>query len=104
MSECKCRFSNRQLFTKFVAVKVVLTNKRSTTTKFTKLKSHKVCCLHFPSGKKVLGALPTSSLFSNRKTCNSKSGRNVEQMKTVKQEAHSKMCEQIKVPVVKFQR
>ena len=35
---------------------------------------------------------------------NYQSGRNVEQMKTVKQCAHSKMCEQIKVPVVKFQR
>ena len=68
------------------------------------LKSHKVCCLHFPSGKKVLSALPTSSLFSNPRTCNSKSGRNVEQMKTVKQCAHSKMCQQMKVPVVKFQR
>ena len=54
------------------------------------LKSHKVCYLHFPSGKKVLGALPTSSLFSNRQTCNSKIGRNVEQMKTVNQCAHSK--------------
>ena len=31
MFECKCRFSDRRLFTKFVAVKVVLTNKRSTT-------------------------------------------------------------------------
>ena len=41
------------------------------------LKSHKVCSLHFPGGKKVLGALPTSTLFSNRQTCNSKSGRNI---------------------------
>ena len=24
------------------------------------LKSHKVCSLHFPGGRKVLGALPTS--------------------------------------------
>ena len=54
------------------------------------LKSHKVCYLHFPSGKKVLGALPTSNLFSNRQTCNSKIGKNVEQMKTVNQCAHSK--------------
>ena len=41
------------------------------------LKSHKVCSLHFPGGRKVLGALPTSSLFSNRQTSNSKIGRNV---------------------------
>ena len=31
MFECKCRFSDRRLFTKFVAVKVVFTNKRSST-------------------------------------------------------------------------
>ena len=41
------------------------------------LKSHKVCSLHFPGGRKVLGALPTSSLFSNRQTSNSKIGRNL---------------------------
>ena len=31
MFECKCRFSDQRLFIKFVAVKVVLTNKCSTT-------------------------------------------------------------------------
>ena len=41
------------------------------------MKSHKVCSLHFPGGRKVSGALPASSLFSNRQTSSSKIARNL---------------------------
>ncbi|XP_028406791.1 uncharacterized protein LOC114529234 [Dendronephthya gigantea] len=54
------------------------------------LKSHKVCSLHFPGGKKVLGALPRSSSFSNRQTSNSKCGRIVtENMKRISTTQHA---------------
>ena len=39
------------------------------------LKSHKVCSLHFPGGKKVLNALPTAFGPSYRQTKNSSEGR-----------------------------
>ncbi len=39
------------------------------------LKSHKVCSLHFPGGKKVLDALPTAPMSSYRQTKNSSEGR-----------------------------
>ena len=54
------------------------------------LKSHKVCFIHFPGAKEVLGALPTSSSFSNRQTSNSKSGRNVSE--NMKQISNSRQC------------
>ena len=64
------------------------------------LKSHKVCSLHFPGGRKVLGALPTSSLFSNKQTSNSKIGMNLtdstQQMGIVQQCAKMK-CLQMKI-------
>ena len=40
------------------------------------LKSHKVCSLHFPGGKKSFGALPTVLNCSGRQTFNSNVGRN----------------------------
>jgi hypothetical protein len=39
------------------------------------LKSHKVCSLHFPGGKKSFGALPTVVKISCRQTINSSNGR-----------------------------
>ena len=39
------------------------------------LKSHKICSLHFPGGKKSFGALPTVLKLSCRQTVNSNQGR-----------------------------
>jgi hypothetical protein len=39
------------------------------------LKSHKICSLHFPGGKKSFGALPTVLKLSCRQTVNSSQGR-----------------------------
>ena len=39
------------------------------------LKSHKVCSLHFPGGRKVLNALPTAPMSSHRQTKTSSEGR-----------------------------
>ena len=39
------------------------------------LKSHKICSLHFPGGKKSFGALPTVLNTTCRKTINSSEGR-----------------------------
>ena len=39
------------------------------------LKSHKVCSLHFPGGRKMLNALPTAPMSSHRQTKNSSEGR-----------------------------
>ena len=39
------------------------------------MKSHKICSLHFPGGKKSFGALPTALKLSCRQTVNSNQGR-----------------------------
>ena len=39
------------------------------------LKSHKVCSLHFPGGKKTINALPSMPMSSCRQTKNSRKGR-----------------------------
>ena len=59
------------------------------------LKSHKVCSLHFPGGKKSYGALPTVQNVSSRQTVNSSKGRahtNItEQQNTISPESNDEL-------------